>query len=486
MKDTQKISLWFGGAALLSGLMLLSVYSLAKQSAEADTLRFHTYQVLGAAEEFLSSMKDAETGQRGYLLTGDEAYLEPYLAVRDTFASELARLRELTQIVPLQQQRIPVLAKLSDAKLANLNQSIELRRRGDVEGALQAVRSGQGNQLMNKFRSEMRQFIELENELLAQRDARYRASQHRLLLWIAILGMFSVLAAAMAAYVVFRETHRRLLVKEQAALLLKQKNFEMEQLNAKLRDDDEQLQEQHRKTLETRERMVLIEKMSSLGTMVGGVAHEINNPLMGIMNYVEFARDNAVDAKSKEVLDNALHEINRIKKIVQNMLVFVRVDNSPEDRCNMAEAVMQTTALLDGEIKKHVLQLQIDLPEGMPQVRCSSGSLQQVLVNLLLNARDAVAQQDDRRIIIRAEQVGGKVMLSVCDNGAGVSDDVRHKIFVPFFTTKPVGKGTGLGLAVSRQLLEQVGGSLRLHDEQGFGACFRLELEVAEQTEQTK
>jgi signal transduction histidine kinase len=234
-----------------------------------------------------------------------------------------------------------------------------------------------------------------------------------------------------------------------------------------------------RQVEEARTRMIQIEKLSSLGTMVGGVAHEINNPLMGVMNYVEYAKDKAIDPKSIEVLDSALHEIERIRVIVKHMLVFVRADSAHQAMCNIHDAVKQTAALLEGEFRKNAVQLQIDLPEDLPQVKCSASSLQQVLVNLLLNARDAIAEQKEQRITIRGQHEEGKVILSVGDNGPGINDEIRKKIFDPFFTTKPIGKGTGLGLAVSQQLVEEVGGSLSYDGKRGQGACFRLAFNAA-------
>ena len=230
---------------------------------------------------------------------------------------------------------------------------------------------------------------------------------------------------------------------------------------------------------EARERMIQIEKLSSLGTMVGGVAHEINNPLMGVMNYVEYAMNKAVDAKSIEVLGSALHEIDRIRIIVQHMLVFVRADSDQQAICNVLDSVKRTVALLEGEFRKNALQLQVDLPLDLPQVKCSAGSLQQVLVNLLLNARDAIADQAVQRITISGQKQDGEVILSVCDNGPGISDEIRNKLFDPFFTTKPIGKGTGLGLAVSRQLLEEVGGRLSYNENAVQGDCFQLFLKMA-------
>ncbi len=261
--------------------------------------------------------------------------------------------------------------------------------------------------------------------------------------------------------------------------LLAKKNQDIEFIAAKLHQDDTKLIAQQRELLEVQERMVQIDRLSSLGVMVGGVAHEINNPLMGVLNYVEFARDRSDDAKSIEVLNKALHEIGRIKKIVQNMLVFARVDHHANASCRVADAVKQALSLMEGEFKKNAVLMRLDLPEDLPPVHCSAGSLQQVLVNLMLNARDALAQQADRQVNIRASQIDSKVVVSVCDSGPGVSEEVRQKLFTPFFTTKAAGKGTGLGLAVSRQLIEEVGGTISFAPEPGFAACFRMELSVA-------
>ncbi len=265
---------------------------------------------------------------------------------------------------------------------------------------------------------------------------------------------------------------------KQQQLQLKKQNIELQDAAAKLLVDEAQIIAAHQKELETRERMIQIEKLSSMGTMVGGVAHEINNPLMGILNYVEYAKDKATDSRSKEVLEDALHEINRIKNIVRNMLVFIRADSTHQESCGVRETVKQTLALLEGELRRNSVQVQLQFPEGLLTVKCSAGSLQQILLNLLLNARDAIAEQTERRITITGQNEGGKVILMVCDNGPGIPAGLLEKIFDPFFTTKPVGKGTGLGLSVSRHLIEEAGGSINPCFVQGHGCCFRLEFKA--------
>lgn len=471
--------IWFGGATALVVALSVLAYVLFRQGEEANNWRTHTYEVINAADDLLSAMKDAETGERGYLLTQDETLLAPYLAVSNSLLSDLDYLGQLTQTVPEQQRRVVVLRQLAQAKLDLLQKAIEIRRYGTLAQAVETISCTACQQLMSDFRHEMKAFTQVELALLAQRNARYATVRQQMLMAVAALGILVLLSAAGASFLIYRESQLRLKVQQSHADALEGKNAALEVLTRQLRQDDLELVAQHQKELDTRGQMVLIEKMSSLGTMIGGVAHEINNPLMGVMNYVEFARDKATDGKSVEVLNSALNEINRIKKIVQNMLVFVRRASTAESSCNVAEALRQTLDLLEGEFKKADLHLVLTLPPELPSVRCSSGSLQQVLLNLLLNARDAVAEQPDKQVTVSASVIDGKVLISVCDNGPGVSAEVQLQLFTPFFTTKPVGKGTGLGLAVSRQLVEQVNGALTLLQAPSGGACFQIELGVA-------
>ena len=259
---------------------------------------------------------------------------------------------------------------------------------------------------------------------------------------------------------------------EAQQLLLEQQNDKLNRLTAQLREDESLLTAQHQQALDNLQRMIEVEKLSSLGIMVGGVAHEINNPLMGILNYVEFARDNAADPKAKQVLEDALHEVHRIKKIVANMLVFIRSDSMHQESCSVQETVVRTLILLGGELKKSAVQIGVKMDSDLPPVKCDAGSLQQVLVNLILNARDALAGQSEQHIRITGVYDDGKVILSVCDNGPGIPEAIRDKIFDPFFTTKPVGKGTGLGLSVSRHLVELAGGTIKFNPQDSCGCCF--------------
>lgn len=247
--------------------------------------------------------------------------------------------------------------------------------------------------------------------------------------------------------------------------------------NARLLEETRHAYEQLQ---ESREHMMQMEKLSALGTLVGGVAHEINNPLMGVMNYVEFAQAKIDDAKINKVLGQALHEIERIKNIVRNMLIYVRTKANSTDTCHISDTITQTLSLLEGEFKKNNVQLHVNLAEQLPAIRFSADSLQQVLINLLLNARDALSESVDPRIDINAKLNGVLLELTICDNGTGIPETVLSRIFDPFFTTKPPGKGTGLGLSVSHRLIEEAGGSIMVYNQSDCGCCMKLQFKIAE------
>jgi signal transduction histidine kinase/serine/threonine protein kinase len=229
---------------------------------------------------------------------------------------------------------------------------------------------------------------------------------------------------------------------------------------------------------ENQEHMLQMEKLSAIGTLVGGVAHEINNPLMGVMNFVEFVADRTEDAKSKQVLEQALQQILRIKKIVSNMLVFMRNKTVSVGHCAFNEVLEQTLLLLEGELRKAAITIHMDCADKLPDISCSAESLQQILVNLLINARDALSDTASPQIRITTALVNTILEVSIVDNGPGVNQDIQSRMFDPFFTTKAPGKGTGLGLSVTRRLIQDCGGSISLESSENAGCHIRLSFHI--------
>ena len=207
-KNTYKISAVLAGVVVMSAVLALS-FRAFYQLKEANAARKHAYSLLLSAEELMSGLKDAETSQRGYALTGDEAFLEPYLAARDRIPGQLKELSQNTSI-PAAHKHLETMAPLITGKLAELARAIELRRKHEPAAATAAIRSGQGNRLMDSIRAEKNGFTRIEEDALAKHEAALRLSMRRLLGGIIVTSLFTLLLAVSFAYFIYLKTGRRL------------------------------------------------------------------------------------------------------------------------------------------------------------------------------------------------------------------------------------------------------------------------------------
>lgn len=247
-----------------------------------------------------------------------------------------------------------------------------------------------------------------------------------------------------------------------------------------LRDSNAALEAAMAELQAAQAQLIQQEKLSALGTVVAGVAHELNNPLMGILNYVEYARDRAESEGGRKALDKAEHEVRRITGIVRNMLSFSRSGESFVGRADARASLHQALDLVGADLRKHRIVVETALPDELPAVVATADGLQQVFLNLFINARDAMKNADTRQLHIASREAGERLMIDVSDTGPGVSQAVLHRIFDPFFTTKPAGEGTGLGLSVSRNILAGFGGELSYAASPGGGATFTVSLPTAQ------
>ena len=245
MKANHKIVVSLAGAVLLVALVVTMSLWAFKQMERTAEARKHTFLVLNRADDLLSALKDAETGQRGYLLTGDEAFLQPYLAVRDSVRVQLKELRQLTSIRAAQ-KHLEALAPLMDAKLAEMSHAIELRRNHDATAAISLVRSGEGMRLMDSIRTEMRSFVQIEEGALAQHDAEFQSMMRKLFTTIVIASLFMLLFALLFAYFIYREAQHRLknlvhLETQHLLAIQEDTNKQLQQANVTLQVSEEKL-----------------------------------------------------------------------------------------------------------------------------------------------------------------------------------------------------------------------------------------------------
>ena len=217
------------------------------------------------------------------------------------------------------------------------------------------------------------------------------------------------------------------------------------------------------------------EKLAALGQTISGVAHELNNPLATILTWAERLSQRDVDAQTKRGLETILSESERAAKIVRNLLTFARKRHTTRAMVDMNQIVRETLALRSYEQRLSNINIIEALAAGLPQVFADPHQVQQVLLNLIINAEQAMLGTNGRgTLILRTwhDADNDAVVLEVNDDGPGVPEDVQPRIFDPFFTTKDVGKGTGLGLTVAYAIVQEHGGRITLQSQPGKGASF--------------
>jgi signal transduction histidine kinase/predicted ATPase/tRNA A-37 threonylcarbamoyl transferase component Bud32 len=227
------------------------------------------------------------------------------------------------------------------------------------------------------------------------------------------------------------------------------------------------------------------QRLESVGTLASGVAHEINNPIQGIMNYAELIYASAPErALVEDFASEITRESRRVAKIVRNLLAFSRQDASEEpEPVQLAEIVDSSLSLVRAVLRGDHIIVEVTVDPDLPPVLCRAQQIQQVVMNLVTNARDALnerygAYDDRKRVDIRiglAPRIDW-VRVTVRDSGSGIPADVLPRIFDPFFTTKGRDQGTGLGLAVSHGIVQEHGGEFTVETEPGVGTCFSLDL----------
>jgi len=235
------------------------------------------------------------------------------------------------------------------------------------------------------------------------------------------------------------------------------------------------------------------QKLESIGTLAGGVAHEINNPINGIMNYAQLILDRlGADHEVSGFATEIGRETERVATVVRNLLSFARDERKPSSPAQMHKIVESTLLLIRTIIKNDHVIVESNIPEDLPSVVCRGQQVQQVILNLLTNARDALNEKypgydENKKITISSHtfKKDGKEWLrtTVEDLGIGVPEEIIDVIFDPFFSTKPRDKGTGLGLSISHGIITDHGGSLSAESKPGEWTRFHMDLPISRETE---
>ena len=238
---------------------------------------------------------------------------------------------------------------------------------------------------------------------------------------------------------------------------------ELQRINADLRN--------------ARAELVFAEKMATVGRLAAGVAHELGNPLASVIGFAELLEHDTDGSLAPDLLPRIRSELDRIHRIVGELLAYSRrgeVRAEELEPVDVATMLRTVSGLVAVQPRFSRVTIDLQLPDDLPAVLAVPDKFQQILLNLLVNAAEAVGGHG--RILIFAETGNDCVEMSVRDFGTGIAPENEDSLFEPFFTTKDVGEGTGLGLSVSLQLAEAMGGSIEVQKTEGPGACFVVRL----------
>jgi signal transduction histidine kinase len=243
---------------------------------------------------------------------------------------------------------------------------------------------------------------------------------------------------------------------------------------------------------QAREEVLRSEKLSSLGRLAAGVAHEVGNPMGAILGYTNLLMDYAADnPEATDYLKRIEKEVTRTNAIVRELLDFSRPSPSQPSPVDVNALITESTSFLAGQSLMASIRIETELEEAVGMTWADPDQLKQVLINLMLNGRDAMGEGGCLSITSRrvqrmtgatgSDQKGAElIQISVSDTGKGIAESELNKIFDPFYTTKPPGQGTGLGLAISLRIIEAFNGSVSVKSTEGKGSTFTVELPVWE------
>ncbi|MDW9890453.1 two-component sensor histidine kinase [Sinorhizobium meliloti] len=309
---------------------------------------------------------------------------------------------------------------------------------------------------------------------------------------VAAVMLLLCLAALAIAIIIQRRTRlrERILMQEQAQEELErrveERTADLARVNSQIEAEIAERRLTEQQLRQTQADLIQAGKLAGLGQMSAALSHEFNQPLAAAKTYADSAALLIERGRTAEASDNIRRIsglIDRLASISRHLRNFARKPNEKLGPVRLDEVVRDTLEIVETRLKAAGAEMDIDIGDELA-VLAGSVRLQQVLVNVISNAADAVEGLDDRKLSVRAWREGGRAALTVRDRGAGVAPAVAQRIFDPFYTTKGVGRGLGLGLSISYNIIKDFGGSLTVSNHSEGGAVFRIELALAGETGQ--
>jgi len=232
-----------------------------------------------------------------------------------------------------------------------------------------------------------------------------------------------------------------------------------------------------RELRETQEALLQAEKLAAMGRLTSQIAHELNNPIYGIMNTLELLKTEIPpESKRRRILEMSLSEAQRLSEMLRNMLSFSKPEEEARKRINLNELIEGILMMMERQLREASIRVKTDFAEDLPEVMASTNQMRQVLLNLFKNAKEAMPRGGTLTVITEREE--RNVLIHVKDTGVGIPEEIKNRIFEAFFTTKQKVKGVGLGLSVCYGIIKGHGGEIRVESEEGKGSTFTICLPI--------
>lgn len=456
----------FGVAlALLICVGILSYWSVVQNANERQWVG-HTHLVLEKLDALSANLIDAETGERGYLLTGKESYLAPYNGAASKLRENSKDLRQMTADNPVQQRTLDGLETVMAARLAILQHEIDIRRQAGLAAAAHFVAESSGKQETGQARMEIAAMRQEEDHLLVQRSLGVERTSLRTRVVIITGNALAVLLLLSAGIVVQREMVRRKDAEDEIRLLNVDLERRVEELAKSMKD--------------------LARSNSELQQFAYVASHDLQEPLRMVASFTQLLGKRykeKLDDDARDFINYAVDGATRMQTLITDLLSYSRVgtQGKPLESTQCDEVLDRVLSNFKLAVKESGAVITRD---PLPTVMADALQLGQLFQNLIANAIKFHGEGSPS-VHVSAERRGGDWEISVRDNGIGISQEYADRIFVIFqrLHTKTEYPGTGIGLAICKKIAERHGGRIWVEPSPGGGSTFRFSIPARESSE---
>jgi signal transduction histidine kinase/ActR/RegA family two-component response regulator len=459
-------------STVLAALIVAATFWLGARNKSDDQWVLHSLEVRADLTRVLSLVQSAETGQRGYLLTGRDDYLAPHQMAVEQLPPMLDQVQNLVSDNPQHLESVARLRRLIGAKLDEMRGTIDDYKAGHADTALATVDNDNGFRLMQAIRDLITTMQATEDSLLAQRQQAAERSSRLLQIGVAI----AFLLICGVGLLVARFTRTSFAVLTSARDRLAVSNRELHDQVARREAAEHQLRQ--------------AQKMEALGQLTGGIAHDFNNMLGVIMGAHDLVarRIKKGDFAIERFLTAAMTAAERAATLTQRLLAFARQQPLSPQPLDVNKMIVGMSDLLQSTLGE-LVHVETVAAAGLWTIHADSQQLENAILNIAINARDAMP--DGGKLTIETANAfldeaycrqnpevepGQFAMIAVTDTGVGMAPDVAERAFDPFFTTKATGKGTGLGLSQVYGFVKQSRGHIKVYSELGAGTTVKIYL----------